>query len=63
LAFEVIEGAQVQTLRTRLMGDYNIDNLLGVIGSLRALGISTWPSRAGLCAPDGSAWPHAARDF
>ena len=39
LAFEVIEGAQVQTLRTCLMGDYNIDNLLAVIGSLRALGI------------------------
>jgi len=28
----------VQTLHTGLMGDYNIDNLLGVIGSLRALG-------------------------
>jgi UDP-N-acetylmuramoyl-L-alanyl-D-glutamate--2,6-diaminopimelate ligase len=38
LAFEVIEGDAVQTLRTDLMGDYNIDNLLGVIGSLRALG-------------------------
>jgi UDP-N-acetylmuramyl-tripeptide synthetase len=38
LAFDVIEGDQVQTLRTDLMGDYNIDNLLGVIGSLRALG-------------------------
>ena len=38
LAFEVLEGDAVQTLRTDLMGDYNIDNLLGVIGSLRALG-------------------------
>ena len=38
LAFDVIEGAQVQTLHTRLIGDYNIDNLLGVIGGLRALG-------------------------
>jgi UDP-N-acetylmuramoyl-L-alanyl-D-glutamate--2,6-diaminopimelate ligase len=38
LAFEVIEGTQMQTLHTGLMGDYNIDNLLGVIGSLRALG-------------------------
>jgi UDP-N-acetylmuramoyl-L-alanyl-D-glutamate--2,6-diaminopimelate ligase len=28
----------VQTLHTDLMGEYNIDNLLGVIGSLRALG-------------------------
>lgn len=40
LAFEVIEGVEVQTLHTGLMGDYNIDNLLGVIGSLRALGVS-----------------------
>ena len=38
LAFEVIEGQTVQTLQTGLIGDYNIDNLLGVIGSLRALG-------------------------
>jgi UDP-N-acetylmuramyl-tripeptide synthetase len=40
LAFDVIEGTQVQTLHTGLMGDYNIDNLLGVIGSLRALGFN-----------------------
>lgn len=39
LAFEVVEGSSVQTLHTELMGDYNIDNLLGVIGSLRALGV------------------------
>lgn len=39
LAFEVMEGGAVQTLHTDLMGDYNIDNLLGVIGSLRALGV------------------------
>jgi UDP-N-acetylmuramoyl-L-alanyl-D-glutamate--2,6-diaminopimelate ligase len=38
LAFDVIEGDAVQTLHTDLMGDYNIDNLLGVIGCLRALG-------------------------
>ncbi len=38
IAFEVREGQEVQTLHTGLMGDYNIDNLLGVIGSLRALG-------------------------
>lgn len=40
LAFEVSEGAQTQTLYTQLMGDYNVDNLLAVIGSLRALGVS-----------------------
>lgn len=39
LAFEVMEGSAVHTLQTDLMGDYNIDNLLGVIGSLRALGV------------------------
>jgi len=39
LAFEVTEGHQTQTLHTALMGDYNIDNLLGVIGCLRALGV------------------------
>lgn len=39
IAFEVVEGQDVQTLHTDLMGDYNIDNLLGVIGSLRALGV------------------------
>jgi UDP-N-acetylmuramoyl-L-alanyl-D-glutamate--2,6-diaminopimelate ligase len=38
LAFEVIEGQAVQTLYTGLIGDYNMDNLLGVMGSLRALG-------------------------
>jgi UDP-N-acetylmuramoyl-L-alanyl-D-glutamate--2,6-diaminopimelate ligase len=38
LAFDVIEGGSVQTLHTGLMGEYNMDNLLGVIGSLRALG-------------------------
>jgi UDP-N-acetylmuramoyl-L-alanyl-D-glutamate--2,6-diaminopimelate ligase len=38
LTFEVIEGGNVQTLHTSLIGEYNIDNLLGVIGSLRALG-------------------------
>jgi UDP-N-acetylmuramoyl-L-alanyl-D-glutamate--2,6-diaminopimelate ligase len=38
LAFDVIEGQTMQTLHTGLIGDYNMDNLLGVIGSLRALG-------------------------
>ncbi|MGB4357369.1 MAG: Mur ligase family protein, partial [Limnohabitans sp.] len=38
VAFEVIEGHAVHTLRTGLIGDYNMDNLLGVIASLRALG-------------------------
>jgi UDP-N-acetylmuramyl-tripeptide synthetase len=37
ISFEVIEGDQVIALRTGLIGDYNIDNLLGVIASLRVL--------------------------
>jgi UDP-N-acetylmuramoyl-L-alanyl-D-glutamate--2,6-diaminopimelate ligase len=49
LAFEVIEGADVQVLHTHLMGDYNIDNLLGVIGSLRALGFEL-RAAVGACA-------------
>jgi len=40
LYFEVVEGDQTLALQTALMGDYNVDNLLGVIASLRALGVS-----------------------
>ncbi len=39
IAFEVHEGHEVHTLRTHLLGDYNIDNLLGVMGAMRAMGI------------------------
>ena len=40
LSFEVREGGETHVLRTHLVGDYNIDNLLGVIGALRAQGIA-----------------------
>jgi UDP-N-acetylmuramoyl-L-alanyl-D-glutamate--2,6-diaminopimelate ligase len=40
LAFTVYEGATRAALKTRLIGDYNISNLLNVIGALRALGVS-----------------------
>jgi UDP-N-acetylmuramoyl-L-alanyl-D-glutamate--2,6-diaminopimelate ligase len=40
LAFEALEGEHSATVRTTLIGDYNANNLLGVIGALRALGIS-----------------------
>lgn len=40
LSFEVSEGPQTLRLDTRLVGDYNMDNLLGVIGALRAQGIT-----------------------
>ncbi|MBK6866281.1 MAG: UDP-N-acetylmuramoyl-L-alanyl-D-glutamate--2,6-diaminopimelate ligase [Ideonella sp.] len=39
LAFEVCEGAQVAPVRTALIGEFNVANLLGVIGGLRALGV------------------------
>jgi len=40
LCLEVREGTQSCRIDTALMGDYNIDNLLGVIGALRAQGVS-----------------------
>jgi UDP-N-acetylmuramoyl-L-alanyl-D-glutamate--2,6-diaminopimelate ligase len=40
LHFEVHEGADRAVVRTTLIGDYNVSNLLAVIGGLRALGHS-----------------------
>lgn len=40
LAFEVIEGDRGAVVRSTLIGDFNVHNLLVVIGGLRALGIS-----------------------
>jgi UDP-N-acetylmuramyl-tripeptide synthetase len=40
LAFEVREGQETRRIDTVLIGDYNMDNLLGVIGALRAQGVS-----------------------
>jgi len=39
LRFEVVEGAQSLSLQSALVGDYNVLNLLGVIGALRATGV------------------------
>ena len=39
LAFTVTEGEVSVPLRTRLVGDFNVANLLGVIGSMRAMGV------------------------
>jgi UDP-N-acetylmuramyl-tripeptide synthetase len=39
LAFDVSEGVQSVSVRTGLIGDYNAANLLGVMASLRALGV------------------------
>ncbi len=40
LQFTVIEDAHSHVLKTRLVGQYNVANLLGVIAALRALGLS-----------------------
>ncbi|MGE4240930.1 UDP-N-acetylmuramoyl-L-alanyl-D-glutamate--2,6-diaminopimelate ligase [Ramlibacter sp.] len=39
LAFTIAEGAERHALQTRLIGQYNVSNLLGVIGALRAHGV------------------------
>ncbi|HXD43053.1 MAG TPA: UDP-N-acetylmuramoyl-L-alanyl-D-glutamate--2,6-diaminopimelate ligase [Ramlibacter sp.] len=39
LRFVVQEGEQRHPLQTRLIGQYNVSNLLGVIGAMRALGV------------------------
>jgi len=50
LAFTVAEaGAAPQRLATGLIGQYNVANVLGVIGALRALGF-TLPEAAAACA-------------
>jgi UDP-N-acetylmuramoyl-L-alanyl-D-glutamate--2,6-diaminopimelate ligase len=40
LAFEVVESGQRKVVQTTLIGDYNVHNWLGVLGALRALGLS-----------------------
>ena len=37
--FDVVEGAQSYPLATRLIGTYNVSNLLGVLGAMRSLGV------------------------
>jgi UDP-N-acetylmuramyl-tripeptide synthetase len=39
LAFTLHEGTQVASVRSSLIGDYNVANLLAVVGALRALGL------------------------
>lgn len=37
--FEVVEGTDVQLLHANTVGQYNVSNLLGVLGAMRALGV------------------------
>ena len=39
LSFDVREGDEACAVHTQLVGEYNMDNLLGVIGALRAQGV------------------------
>jgi UDP-N-acetylmuramoyl-L-alanyl-D-glutamate--2,6-diaminopimelate ligase len=39
LSFEVCEGAESVQLRTRLLGSYNVSNVLAVLGAMRSLGV------------------------
>jgi UDP-N-acetylmuramoyl-L-alanyl-D-glutamate--2,6-diaminopimelate ligase len=48
LRFDVVEGEQCVSLQTRVIGAYNVSNLLGVIGSLRALGVDL-PAAVAVC--------------
>ncbi|MEJ7928378.1 UDP-N-acetylmuramoyl-L-alanyl-D-glutamate--2,6-diaminopimelate ligase [Ramlibacter sp. AN1015] len=38
LSFDVVEGSERRGLRSRLIGQFNVANLLGVVGGMRALG-------------------------
>ena len=40
LRLTVVEGAQRELLQTQMIGHYNAANLLGVIGAMRAVGVS-----------------------
>ena len=57
LSFDVVEGEQTMRLHTALVGLYNVNNLLGVIATLRALGYSL-PQAVGVCA---DLWPVPGR--
>ena len=39
LCFTVAEGGEQHDLQTRLIGQYNVSNLLGVVGMMRVLGV------------------------
>jgi UDP-N-acetylmuramyl-tripeptide synthetase len=39
LRFTVVEGSERHLLETRVIGQYNVSNLLGVLGAMRAIGV------------------------
>lgn len=78
LAFRVVEGGARADVQTRLIGDYNVANLLAVIGGLRAAGfaladaaracaaLTPVPGRMDRVLPaddDGAALPEVVVDY
>lgn len=49
LEFDICEKHNTATVKTPLIGDYNISNVLGVIGALRALGYSLSEAAKACC--------------
>ena len=50
VTFEVVEESQRQTVTTSSIGLYNVSNLLGVIGTLRALDVTLEDAARACCA-------------
>ncbi len=74
LAFSVVEGEEREELRTHLIGNYNVHNLLVVLGGLRAQGLPLARAVAALGSltpvpgrmqrvPAGSAQPAVVVDY
>ena len=49
LTFVVVEGAERREVTTNAIGLYNVSNLLGVLGALRALGLSLQEAAKACC--------------
>jgi len=49
LTFVVVEGAERRAVTTSAIGLYNVSNLLGVLGALRALGVSLEDAAKACC--------------
>ena len=60
LRFVVQEDGERHALATRLIGQYNVSNLLGVIAAMRAIGVPLGASGARRAAPAAGARAHGA---
>ena len=49
LSFDVVEADQRRTVTTKAIGLYNVSNMLGVIGALRALGVTLEAAAKACC--------------